>query len=291
MRNSFSAVFIPGLLLSGVVRGQATFTGQVGTAPIEFVLEDYSPGESVAGVYMYTKHNSPIAVNGTLKGSKLTLIEKDAHGKPAAKLILPAFDADKTSITGTWKSLVTGRELPLTLSRSFTAEGKEADSAGKVELLQVEALPTSYFKLVVTNSNVTAVKLFDKQTSRLVQELELDCQSHGLNSVSVGDFNFDGRPDFSVFESSYAGPNTSSLYFLYNPATRRYVESGFTGTSLEFDAKKKRVYEHNTCCAGTSVVMAEYKVVRNKMVLVAEHCYRWDVKRQKLVERKPSACQ
>jgi hypothetical protein len=74
-------------------------------------------------------------------------------------------------------------------------------------------------------------------------------------------------------------------------AQRQFVDSGFAGVSLEFDAQKQRLYERNSCCAGSSVTTAEYKVVRNKMVLVAQHCYRWDEKRQALLERPASACQ
>lgn len=277
------------LLLSGNVRGQAVYSGRVGTASIELVLEDYEPAVAIAGIYVYTKHNSPIAVSGRLENKVLTLTEKDAHGKPAATLKVPVFDLNAASVTGTWKSLATGRELPLTLTRKFVlGDG----SAKEYELLQAASLASSYFQLVVDSSTaVSGLKLRDKKTGRLLQRFEVDCQFRGVHNVSVGDYNFDGLADFAVFESSYAGPNTSSLYYLYDPVHKRYVASSFSGVSLEFDAKKKRIYEQNSCCAGSSVTTAEYKVVRNQMVLLAEHCYKWDEKQQKLVERKPSACQ
>src|SRR3712207_8121262 len=44
--------------------------------------------------------------------------------------------------------------------------------------------------------------------------------------------SFDGLVDFSVFESSYAGPNTSSIYILAIPNSEKYVVSDFSGTSL-----------------------------------------------------------
>lgn len=97
-------------------------------------------------------------------------------------------------------------------------------------------------------------------------------------------------PDFSIFESSYAGPNTSSLYFLYNQKTQKYFDSGFTGVSLEFDAKSKRITETNSCCAGSSVVISEYKLVKNKMILTKEKCLKWSEEKQELVERKAINC-
>jgi hypothetical protein len=267
-------------------RGQASYVGTVGGAPVELALNDTAEGQ-LAGVYIYSKFGTPIALGGQLKHGVLTLTEKDAHGKAAATLTIAAFSAQASQLAGTWRSLATGKSLPVTLGAA----------ANRSELLQAAALKDSYFKLVLagppdgTDSRVTAVKILAKKTNRLLQQLAVDCQSQGLFSVEVGDYNFDGLPDFSIFESSYAGPNTSSLYFLYDAAKQRFVNSGYEGTSLEFDAKAKRVYERNSCCAGTSVTSAEYKVVRNRLVLLAHHCLRWDEKKQELVERPYSACQ
>lgn len=267
-----------------LAQGQVSYVGTVGSAAIELALNDTAEGV-VSGVYFYPKFGTPIALGGQLKGGVLTLTEKDARGKASATLTIPAFSAGASQLAGTWRSLATGKSLPMALA-----------TASSPELLQVAALKDSYFKLVLAGqpgeaSRVVAVKILAKKTNRLVQQLAVDCQSQGIYSVAVGDYNFDGLPDFSIFESSYAGPNTSSLYFLYDPARRQFVNSGYEGTSLEFNAKTKRVYEHNSCCAGTSVTSAEYKVVRNRLVLVAHHCLRWDEKKQKLVERPYSACQ
>jgi len=265
--------------------GQASYVGTVGSAPIELALDGAAAGP-VAGVYFYPRFGTPIALSGQLKRGVLTLTEKDARGKASATLTVPTFSAGASQLSGTWRSLVTGKSLPVAL----TATDSRA-------LLQLAALKDSYFKVVLEGppggdySRVVAVKLLAKKTNRLMQQVAVDCQSRGVYSVEVGDYNFDGLPDFSVFESSYAGPNTSSRYFLYDPAKRQFVDSGYAGVSLEFDQKKKRIYERNSCCAGSSVTTAAYKVVRNKMVLLAQHCYRWDEKKQRLVERPASACQ
>ena len=264
--------------------GQASYVGSVGQAPIELALNDTAEGP-LSGVYFYPKFGTPIALSGRLKGGVLTLTEQDAQGKASATLTISAFGTKASQLVGTWRSLATGQRLPVVLA-----------AASGPELLQVAALKDSYFKLVLAGqpgeaSGVVAVKIFAKKTNRLVQQLAVDGQAQGIYSVEVGDYNFDGQPDFSVFESSYAGPNTSRLYFLYDPARRRFVNSGFAGTSLEFDARKRRVYEHNSCCAGSSVVTVEYKVVRNKLVELTRHCLRWDEKKQALVERPAAACQ
>ena len=280
------------LLVTRTALGQTRYTGSVGSAAIELTLLD-NASTILAGVYTYCKFNHPIALDGTLKQGTCHLVERNSHGKATAALTIAGLAATSRTVAGSWKNLATGQQLPVTLTRVWEDDG--ASEASR-ELLQVASLPNTYFRIVLTGSpayldQVEAVRLFDKKTNRLVQRVPVSCASQGLHSVSVGDFNFDGHPDFSVFESSYAGPNTSSLYFLFDPVTKRYVESGFTGTSLEFDGSTKRVYETNSCCAGSSVQHFTYKIVRNQMVLVAQHCLKWDEKKQALVERKPSECQ
>lgn len=266
------------------VLAQASYVGTVGGAPVELAVNDTAEG-LLSGVYSYTKFGTPIALGGQLKRGVLTLTEKNARGKPAATLTIPSFEKRANQLAGTWRSLATGKSLPVVLTATNCRE-----------LLQVATLKDSYFRLVLQGqpgetSRVVAVKLVAKKTNRLVQQVAVDCQSQGIHSVEVGDYNFDGQPDFSIFESSHAGPNTSSLYYLYAPSTQRYVPSGFEGTSLEFDTKTKRVYERNSCCGGTSVTSAEYKVVHNKLLAVARHCFRLDEKKQEMVERPLSACQ
>ena len=278
------------LLVAPAAVGQAAYGGTVGPAPIELALNSVDDGP-LTGVYLYTTIGTPIKLSGTLRRGVLTLTAADAHGRPAATLTIANFTARAARLTGTWRSLATGRPLPLVLGPPASAR------PGQYELLQAEALPNSYFKLVVAgepgqdDGRVTAVRRLAKKTNRLVQQLALDCQPRGIYGVAVGDYNFDGRPDFSVFESSYAGPNTSSLYYLADPARKRYVPSGYEGTSLKFDARKRRVYAHNLCCAGTQATRVEYKVLRNKLVEVARHCYRWDEKKDELVEQPARACQ
>lgn len=276
------------ILVAPAALGQAAYVGTVGTAPIELTLNAVND-DRPAGVYLYTRIGTPIKLSGQLKQGALTLTEPDAHGKPAATLTIPAFAAGANQLTGTWRSLATGKQLPVVLTRP--------SQPAQYGLLQAEVLKDSYFKMVAVvkpgkdEDQMTAVQLLEKKTNRVLQQLPVEVQPIGIYSVQVGDYNFDGLPDFSVFESTYAGPNTTSLYYLYDPAKKRYVASGYTGTSLDFDAKKRRVYEHNSCCAGSSVTNVEYKVVNNKLVEVARHCYRWDEKKQELVERPFSACE
>ena len=290
MRILILAIGWLSLAASGKAWGQAGYSGSIGTLPIELALDSYS-GSEVQGAYFYKRIGTPIALSGKLTRGTLSLTETDARGKATARLTIPGFADSGPTLAGTWQNLATGQKLPLALTQQF-APGSPPDTTGPNELLQVSALKTCYFKVVLSSSeSIGSVKLYEKKTGRLVQELKAECELRGLRSVSVGDFNFDGLEDFAVYQQGFAGPNTASLYFLYDPVRKRFVDSGFEGVSLEFDAKTRRIYETNSCCAGSSVQNRVYKVVNNRMVLVAQHCFRWDEKKQQLVERKLSACE
>jgi hypothetical protein len=284
------------ILTSFKLYSQTNYAGFIDKYPIELVTNIYSDGDARA-VYAYSNFDEPIVINGNLQKNKLSLFEKDKSGKTKATLVFDNFEAKNQNLEGYWTDLQTGKQLKISLTKMFDIDYGDSVEWTDREILQPVSLGDKYFKLMVSKTNgefyakVIGVKILEKKTDRLVQKIDLDCQLRGLDNVNIGDYNFDGITDFSVFEASYAGPNTSRLYFLFDKRTSKYFDSGFSGTSLEFDGKAKRIFESNQCCAGTVVTTAEYKVVNNKMVLVKQHCYKWDDKKQELVERKMKDCQ
>ena len=156
--------------------------------------------------------------------------------------------------------------------------------------MQPYSINKHYFKLLITKKGgedirVIGVRIYEKETDRLIQELNMDCQFWGLENISIGDYNFDGIDDFSVFESSYAGPNTSSIYVLKEPNSEKYFISEIYGISLEFDSGAKLIYEHNQCCAGRSHMNATYKLVDNKMELIEQRCLEYDDEKADFIEK------
>ncbi len=275
---------------------QTTYVGFIDKYPIELVTDASSDG-SVSAIYCYSNFDTPIVIDGTLKNGKLTFFEKDNSNKNTASLQFDNFDLKTNTLEGIWTDLKTLKKLPIVLNKSFEIKsGDEIEWTDK-EILQPTSLDNKYFKLVLSKTKdsyyatVSGIKIFEKKTDRLLQKFNVNCQLWGLHNITIDDYNFDGIIDFSIFESSYAGANTSSLYFLYDPKAKQYFESDFSGVSLEFDSHKKRIFERNQCCAGSIVTTAEYKVIRDKMVLLNEHCYKWDEKKGELVERKMKECQ
>jgi hypothetical protein len=111
-----------------------------------------------------------------------------------------------------------------------------------------------------------------------------------LNSIELDDYNFDGHMDFSVYESDNYSGNTTKLYFLYNPKTKSFFLSEISGVSLEFNPKSKRIYEEYHCCLGSIWRKSTYKIINNKMVLIKAHCYIYNHKLEKHIERPLKEC-
>ncbi len=284
------------LSISSDTFAQTNYKGFIDKYPIELVTHIYSDGDARA-IYTYQKFDDPIVINGRLCKDTLVLLEKDKQGKVTATLTFLNFNEKTKTLIGTWKNLLTKQELPIKLDKEFELEYGDSIAWKDREIIQQVSLNNFYFKLVISKSAdyfypvVSGIKILQKQTDSLIQFIKIDCQLSGLGSLEIDDYNFDGIKDFSIFESGYAGPNTSRIYFLYDPKTRKFFDSKFEGVSLNFDQKTKRISEYNQCCAGRQHTTAKYKVVNNKMVLVEQHCYIWSEKKQDLVERKMKDCE
>lgn len=278
MKNTITLI---ALFLAIIVNAQTSYNGYLGKQPITMVLLHYSDGVSI-GYYAYDKHDTPITFkNGTLKNNTLRF-EEWHDNTLTGSLLFNNFNETNKTVTGKWINENTKKSYPITLTKDFEINTEEGAQAFNLELLQSQSTKNHYFKTILRKDNenyyhyIEGVNIYEKKTDRLVQSIPLECQSFGIDNVSVDDYNFDGTQDFSVFEASYSGPNTSSIYILRNPESETYFVSDFGGTSLEFDTEKKRIYERNQCCAGSQITTAEYKVVNNKMVLLKQECWQYN---------------
>jgi hypothetical protein len=267
------ALFVFALPLAASAQQQ--YAGTLGKQPIHLLVDAYSDG-AVQGAYVYDRHDTPIAVNGRLAKGVLQLQEKDGD-KAIATLRFDGFTQDATHLRGQWIPVAGGEPLPIVVAKEVDIRYENGPFA-PVELLQPASSADHYFKVRVARIDdrwprVVAVDVFRKREDTLVQRLEVDTDFRGLHGLETGDFNFDGVTDFSLFEASGAGPNTSSLYFLRDPGTGRYVLSRISGTSLWFDAESKTVHEHNQCCAGRSHMSATYRVVADRLELIERSCF------------------
>jgi hypothetical protein len=284
------------LLAASGLHAQIMYTGTIGKYPVEVGTNVYSDGRGEA-VYAYTRVNTPIKLTAYAKGGVLTMTEKDTAGNVTAAFRIGNYSDSAELLMGTWTDATTQKVLSVVLRKSLDCSYGAKGQWKNRELIQDTSLENFFFKLLLSKEDdahqavVTGVRIYEKKTGKLFQEIAVDCSLSGLRNTAVADYNFDGHPDFSLFEASYAGPNTTSLYFLYDPGVRQYVNSGFEGVSLEFDANTKTIWERNQCCAGATVTTAIYKVVRNKMILKEHHCYKRNEQTDELEERPWKECE
>lgn len=264
------------------------FSGTIDQNPIQLITDSYYDGKTRA-IYAYDKYDTPIIIKGKKRGDSLFLNEKNHKGEARAKFQLHDFFSGREEITGKWLDKNTSAHLVIKLNKLFEFQSYDKNIFDNLEILQPESTNENYFKLLLSKKEggtigVKGVRIYEKKTDRLIQELQLDCKFLGLDNISVMDYNFDGIEDFSVFESSYAGPNTSSIYILRDPDSQNYFISEISGTSLEFDPETQLIYEHNQCCAGRRHMNATYKLVDNKMVLIEQSCIAFDEEKQDFVD-------
>jgi hypothetical protein len=128
---------------------------------------------------------------------------------------------------------------------------------------------------------VIGVKVYEKVSDILINIFSIESEFIGLNNVSIDDFNFDGKLDFSVFEASYFGRNTTSIYFL-KTKSNNYFKSDFSGVSLQFDSKKGLITEHNN--SNGSFQNKIFRVKNNRMIFIREECFNYDLDLGKFIQ-------
>lgn len=264
------------------------FSGYIDTYPIQLVTYSYSDGDTRA-IYAYDKQDTPITINGRQKCDSLILYELNEKGEVEAILKFDKFTFENKEIRGKWISQNDQTIVDIKLTKLHEFDSYDTTAFEKLEIIQPASAKDHYFNLLISKKEgediqVTGVRIYEKKTDRLIQELELECTFWGLNNISVFDYNFDGMDDFSVFEASYAGPNTSRIYVLKDQKSESYFISEISGISLEFDPGDKIVYEHNQCCAGRRHMNATYKLVDNKMVMIDQRCIEYDDEREDFIE-------
>lgn len=261
------------------------FNGYIDKYPIQLVAHFHPDGKTNA-IYAYNKHDTPIIIDGILKNDTLTLFEKNVKGEISATLDFHKFNPTNKEINGNWisQNKQTKFTIKLTKLREFDYNDKSAFD--KLELMQQVSTKDNYFKLLLSKKveddiQVTGVRIYEKKTDQLIQELNLDCQFIGLDNISVGDYNFDGIEDFSVFEYP-----SSSVYILRVSNSREYFVSEIAGNSLEFDSDSGLIYEHNQCCSGRVHSNTIYKLVDNKMIIVNQNCFEYDDEKDDFVDKE-----
>lgn len=283
------------LMVALCVEAQYVYKGAVDKYPVEFLIDSYS-GSDVSAVYAYDRFDKPIRISGHQTDTGLTLIERSFELVDTTTMIFSGGKLGDDSLKGIWFNARTGKRFEIRLAKDSQLDAANGAAFTDYGIIQDAELDSAYFRLLISRKagegpDVTGLRIYRKGDDQLLQELRFEAVFLGLGGVMTGDYNFDGHEEFSVFEEGFSGPNTASIYFLYDPKARRYFRSEIAGISLEFDQVRKRIIEVNQCCAGSQVVRIEYKLVGNKMVQTLSRCYKWNHQKDRLELRPMKECE
>lgn len=254
------------------IYSMSIYSGDIHGNKINMFLNLYSDGVG-NGVYSYEKYGIPISFDLSLKDSNLYLKGQNEE------IILSNFDSKNNDLTGKWRK--DDKILKVNLKKQLEFNSYDDTEFKNLKFLVSSTTKNEFFKLILEkrrdeDTRVIGVNIYSKTNKKLLQSIKLDCAFIGPLGVSVGDYNFDGVEDFSVFEAYYAGPNTSSIYILKDKKKDKFFISSFQGSSLEFDYEKKKVYSHNQTQAGASHLFQEFIVKNNQLILKKETTLNYD---------------
>lgn len=224
------------------------YKGDINGSKISLFLDDRE------GVYIYNKHKIPIPLEIGKDKEKLILKSNDEI------FYFENYDKKKEKIRGKWKK--GDKELVVNLEKRLDTDF----SLGGDKIIAIpmfHSTKNEYFWVKINKDEksswsrafVEEILIYDKKTRKLLQKIDIKDEELstfiGINSLDVGDYNFDGVIDFSIFGSFFAGPNTISNYFLKNKKNGKYeLAESYSYTSLSFDEKEKKVYSESSSGAG-----------------------------------------
>lgn len=221
------------------------YKGDINGSKVSLFLDDYDK----TGVYIYNKYKVPIPLEIEKNKEKLILKSNDEI------FYFENYDKKKEKIRGKWKK--GDKELLVNLEKRLDTDfSLGADKI--IEIPMFHSTKNEYFWVKINKDEegywsrafVEEIMIYDKKTRKLLQKIDIKDEEFnnfiGIKSLDIGDYNFDGVIDFSIFGSFFVGPNTISNYFLKNKKNGKYELAGsYSYTSLSFDEKEKKVYSEN----------------------------------------------
>ncbi|MBK8618200.1 MAG: LysM peptidoglycan-binding domain-containing protein [Anaerolineales bacterium] len=142
-------------------------------------------------------------------------------------------------------------KVPLNSAGATTSTGSAgncADLTRTVKLAGVSAA-TTHFNICGTTDSSGKTKIFSINISQRVEDvgqggllqditvlIETSTPLNDANSLIVADMNYDGNDDFRIVKLQPASANIPYLYYIYDPATRKFIynEAYANITSPEF---------------------------------------------------------
>ncbi len=278
---------------STVVPAQLVYSGTLNEMPVELTIRLFKSGEadallsskgSLDGIYM----------SGGFQNDSLALVSCPGRKGGYLHFLFTNVNFKTDSLSGYLLEKEAIRFQKQQGHSAFVATAWETrNSLERVPIPTVANQPTAVLGFSLAGKalegevcfRTSALLLYRNADSLPAQQLPFKAPYNSPEGVTIGDYNFDGYPDFAV-DTSTEMKQKELVYFLYNPLSQRYFQSRFWGSNLEFDTSRKRIFREEKGRTGDQRAVFEYKIVNNEMVFLRRHCYIWNVRRQDWVKGK-----
>lgn len=235
------------------------FKGKIGENKIEMFLNFDWSNYKVHGIYKYEKFNNIISIDGKI-GEPIEIIEYQ-NNLPFAKLTFSHFNDMNNPIVGIWKKLNDNKEIPIEIKNTEDILcANKACFYEKAEILQKKSTKYEFFKLEIqknednNNPIVTSINVYSKKTGKLIKKIPCICPYKETNSIEIGDFNFDGIEDFSIYKSS----NKYIRKYYFIKSKNKFLKVNFYSDNLIFDKNKKVIKRIDTLKNGKIKISKYY---------------------------------
>lgn len=159
------------------------------------------------------------------------------------------FEVDRIEVrkdTGKYYSMDYGIQEGTTLLQTTSGWIKKEDLVTAPWIRQQQQTNKFRFEISADKEFVNAVKIINKKTGsqQVFLDIWAELKSLPKQVIQIGDYNFDGYPDFMfLMQSGGAGPNYTNNFYLYNPqkGNFEYNDELSQLSQVEIDVKKRTI--------------------------------------------------
>jgi hypothetical protein len=191
---------------------QAFFVGQ-GKRPKAYI--DLRTNVSEDKILIYDKPGThPLVKDYFRKGETIAITADDSA---------QWYEVDRIEVrkdTGKYYSMDSGMQEGTALLQTISGWIKKEDLASSPWVRQQQQTNKFRFEISADKEFVNAVKIINKKTGskQVLLDIWAGFKSIPTQVIQIGDYNFDGYPDFMfLMQSGGAGPNYTNNFYLYNP--------------------------------------------------------------------------
>jgi hypothetical protein len=230
-----------------------------------YLYIDDTSDTNITTLYLYD-NSPPISLDLLKKDNEWTFREGNCVLKTSCNYLIVnniELDPDDESLknkvlTGYWTNDATYKKYPLNLNKIKELKLLDSEIEFDNELIwQDDTLKEFYFAVLLTKKKnelpiITGINIYSKNGGNLIQKIEHLNNDfiYLFNSISTGDYNFDGIEDFSIFKSgsrNWLFSKNIYSYYIYDNQKNKFVNIPLEEPNIIFDPKNQTATSQKDC--------------------------------------------